>query len=102
MINMKILDNVELCYWLNDWCKEAHLNSKEVLFFINREGRLLNICTSRPGLLIGAKGNLYEKYKNSLKEIENKYKCEHPLEINLIECTQADFWVDYEYMGEGM
>lgn len=102
MINMKILDNVAVCYWLNDWCKEAHLNSKEVLFFINREGRLLNICTSRPGLLIGAKGNLYEKYKNSLKEIENKYKCENPLEINLIECTQADFWVDYDYMGDGM
>lgn len=97
---MKILDHVAICYWLNDWCKEAGLSPKNVLFFINKEGRLLNICTSLPGWLIGAKGNLYEKYKNSLKEIENKYKCENSLEINLIECTQADFWVDYDYMGE--
>ena len=98
---MKILDNVALCYWLNDWCKEAHLNPKNILFYINREEKSLNICTSSPGYLIGAKGNLYEKYKNKLEEIENKYKCESLLEIKLIECTQADFWVNYDYMGEG-
>ena len=96
---MKILDNVAIGYWLTEWCEEANLKPLKVQYKIDRETLNINIYTPNPGWLIGAKGNLYEKYKNKLKEIETKYKCENPLEINLIETTQADFWVDYDYMG---
>ena len=99
---MKMLDNVEICYWLTDWCKEANLNPKNVQFYIDREKKKICICTALPGWLIGPKGNRYEKYKNNLKEIEKKYKCEKSLEINLIETTEANYWVDYDYMGDGM
>ena len=102
MINMKMLDHVAICYWLNDWCKESQLNPKNVQFYIDREEQKICICTPLPGYLIGPKGNRYEKYKNNLKEIEKKYRCEKSLEINLIETTEANFWVDYDYMGEGM
>lgn len=95
---MKVLDNVAISYWLTDWCKEANLNPKNVQFYIDREERKICICTPLPGWLIGPKGNRFEKYKNSLKELEKKYKCEKSLEINLIETTEANFWVDYDYI----
>ena len=98
---MIVLDNVEISYWLTDWCKEADIKAEEVLFYIDRENLKLNICTSRPGLLIGLRGARYEEYKNRLKALENGRGCKEQLTINLIECTQANFWVDYNYMGEG-
>ena len=99
---MKMLDHVEICYLLTDWCKEAHLDPKNVQFYIDKEKQKICICTPHPGYLIGPKGNCYEKYKAKLKEIENKYKCERSLEINFIETTEANYWVDYDYMGDGM
>ena len=99
---MKMLDHIEISYWLTDWCKEAGLNPKNVQFYIDREKQKICICTPLPGWLIGPKGSRCEKYKNNLKEIEKKYKCEKSLEINIIETTEANYWVDYDYMGVGM
>lgn len=99
---MKMLDNVAISYWLTDWCKEANLQPNKVQYKSDRENLKLNIYTPNPGYLIGRKGWLYEKYKALLIAVETKYSCEQHLEINLIETTQADFWVDYDYMGDGM
>ena len=96
---MKMLDNVEICYWLTDWCKEAQLNTIKVQFYIDRKEKKLCICTPHPGYLIGPKGLLFEKYKYKLKEIEQKYACEKALEIQFIETTEANYWVDYAYLG---
>ena len=102
MINMKMLDNVAIGYWLTEWCEEANLKPLKVQYKIDRETLNINIYTPNPGWLIGPKGLRYEKYKIALLEKEEQYKCEKHLQINLIETTQADFWVDYDYMGEGM
>ena len=99
---MIILDNVAISYWLTDWCKEAGLQPSKVQYKINRENLKLNIYTPNPGYLIGRNGCLYEKYKALLVAVETKYRCEQHLEMNLTETTQADFWVDYDYMGELM
>ena len=98
---MIILDNVAISYWLTDWCKEANLQPSKVQYKIDRENLKLNIYTPNPGYLIDREGWLYEKYKALLIAIETKYRCEQHLEINLVETTQADFWVDYDYMGDG-
>lgn len=98
---MRILDGVIISYWLTDWCKEANLQPHRVQYNIDRENIKVNIYTPYPGWLIGPKGNRIEKYMQLLIEEEKKHKCEKHLEINLIETTQADFWVDYDYMGEG-
>ena len=98
---MKILDNVAISYWLTDWCKEANLDPCKVQYNIDRDNLKLNIYTPNPGYLIGGKGLKYEWYKKLLLEREKDYKCEKHLEIWLVETTQADFWVNYDYMGEG-
>ena len=102
---MIVLDNVAIGYWLTDWCKEANLKPSKVQYKVDKEKSFLhiylNIYTPNPGYLIGRKGWLYEKYKALLIAVETKYKCEQHLEINLVETTQADFWVDYDYMEEG-
>ena len=92
---MKVIDNVALSYLLNDWCIEAGLNPLFVQYKVDHKRKQLHIYTSRPGLLIGAKGVLLEKYQDKLFELEIKYKCTKHCEIIFEETTIANFWVDY-------
>lgn len=92
------LDNVEVSYWLTEWCNEAKLSPSTVQYKIGRD--TLYVLTPYVGWLIGKQGLLYEKYKNDLQKREQKYNCENKLEIKLIETTVANFWVDYEWLED--
>lgn len=112
------LSNVDVCYWLNDWCKEAHVSSTETTFKVDHKKRIIYIFTARPGYLIGKAGSVYGKYKkllqdaidkhnrirkkaNAEKKFSPKLEMMKPYKIELVEVTEASFWVDYDPMGEG-
>lgn len=51
---------------LDAWCKEAHLT--EPIGYYNQYHKL-TIYTNRPGLLIGCKGKLINKYRAKFREV---------------------------------
>ena len=80
------------------WCGEAGMNFRKVTYKIKpdvhkNEPDILYIYTSRPGLLIGSKGCLVEKYKIEFSKEAQKF-----VEIEFIEVTEImteDEWDDF-------
>lgn len=112
------LSDVDICYWLNEWCKEGNIPGNRVTFKADHKKRIIYIFTRWPGSLIGKAGKVYNKYKEMLQETVDKHnrirkkantekkfspKLEmmKPYKIELIEVTEANFWVDYDPMAEG-
>lgn len=109
---MEKISNVEVCYWLTDWCKECGIPPEKVNFKIDHKKRIIYIFSSRIGWIIGKAGIYSTKYKEKLKELIDKkndirkkikdYKLKDIkyYTYELIEVTEANFWVDYEWGGE--
>lgn len=105
------LSNVDVSYWLTDWCNEVDMPANTVTFAIDNRNHKVFIFTSRPGWLIGKAGIYADKYKNKLieiidqkREIHNKvggYEVMEYYDYQFIEVTEADYWVNYDPMGEG-
>ena len=66
------------------WNKAAGVKQVAIKLKANNEdGYTLSIYSDRPGLLIGVKGSLVEKYKKELGEISKIYNINH-IDINEI------------------
>jgi len=63
------------------WNKVAGVKQVAIKLNANEEGYTLSIYSDRPGLLIGVKGSLVEKYKKELEEISKIYNITH-IDIN--------------------
>ena len=90
-----MLSNYGVDAILIKWCEEAGVNFRKITYEIKREvyGSTLYIYTSRPGLLIGAKGVLYEKYKAELnKESRNAVEVEF---VEVTEIMTEEEWDEY-------
>ena len=93
---MRKLSNVDICYWLTDWCTEAGLSPAKVTFKVHPKKPIIYIFTSRPGYLIGKAGYLIDKYKKYLKTYAKKYRISKKYKIELVEVVESDYWVAYE------
>lgn len=94
---MNYLTDVDVSYWLTEWCKEVKLDPKTVTFKVNHNAGVVHIFTSRPGIMIGAKGVHAAKYKHKLTELLQKCKIKKEYSYQFVEVTFADFWVKYQY-----
>ncbi len=65
------------------WNKAAGVKQVAIKLKTNEGGYTLSIYSDRPGLLIGVKGSLVEKYKKELGEISKIYNITH-IDINEI------------------
>lgn len=92
------------------WNKAAGVKLVAIKLKANEDDYTLSIYSDRPGLLIGAKGSLVEKYKKELGEISKIYNITH-VDINEvsdfvgqeeIDLKQFyDFALDYNISEDG-
>lgn len=90
------------------WNKAAGVKQVAIKLKTNEDGYTLSIYSDRPGLLIGVKGSLVEKYKKELGEISKIYNITH-VDINEIsdfvgqeEVDPNQFYYDFalDYIDE--
>ena len=113
---MRDLPLGEISEVFNEWAKEMNIPTRDIMFSMDRDKpNLIHIYTDRPGLMIGRAGSLVDKYKSKLnhlvdnwnvviKRCNDKNKTNEPpmpyVEINFVEVVRANFWLNYESMGD--
>ena len=50
---------------IQDWCNKCNV---VCMTRLNYKDKIINIITNRPGIMIGYKGNLINKYREKIKE----------------------------------
>lgn len=68
--------NKKQCQFIQEWCKEAHLNEPVAYDYDYTEG--FTIYTKRPGYLIGKGGELVNKYLNKL---QNEFRASNKIKF---------------------
>ncbi|MFR3656705.1 MAG: hypothetical protein ACLTWK_00285 [Eisenbergiella sp.] len=69
---------------IHQWKEEAGLKQNDIVMISAYPREIVNICTSKPGLMIGLKGKLVDKYKERLKRF-------YP-DLKYIEFIETDHW----------
>ena len=76
--------NKEISQIIKEWKDEAGVKGIILVGAYPTIRDTIKICTDKPGLMIGKGGNLFNKYKNKLKEI-----CSN---LQNIEFVETDRW----------
>lgn len=74
----------EISKIIKEWKEEAGVKGVVQICANYSSKKKLTICTDRPGLMIGYKGILVEKYKKKIQEILSN--------IESIEFVETDSW----------
>ena len=108
----------EISEVFDEWAKEIKIPTHDILFTMDRvKDNEITIYTDRPGFMIGKAGCAIEKLKTELnkrvdshneviRRINAKPDREFTLEempyvsINFVETIRADYWLNYNPMGE--
>ena len=78
--------NKEVSKVIKEWKDEAGLTLNDIILIsvFPTSRKVLKICTSKPGFMIGKYGKLYYKYTEKLKEILPN--------LDSIEFVETDYW----------
>ena len=74
----------ELLNVIKEWKKESRVRSIILINANCTDSKVLTICTSKPGLMIGKKGVMINKYLTKIKEIAPN--------IENVEFVETDSW----------
>ena len=106
----------EISEVFKEYAEELNIPVRDIMFSTDGKNTI-TIYTDIPGLLIGKAGSTIEKYKKKLnalvtehndiiKQINSKPDREYTIpempevKFNIIEVTRANFWLNYNSMGE--
>ena len=74
----------EIANIIKEWKDEAGVNGIIMVSVFSSFRETIKICTDKPGLMIGYRGELVNKYKEKLKEVNPK--------LEKIEFVETDSW----------
>lgn len=74
----------EISSIIKEWKDEAGVKGLVLVSKYSNFSETLRICTDKPGLMVGKGGELIQKYKEKLKEV-NSY-------LEYIEFVETDSW----------
>lgn len=113
---MRELSLGEVSEVFDEWAKELKIQTRDILFSMDKDKpNLIHIYTDVPGLMIGKAGSMVDKYKQELNALvikwnhiidicNEKHNISVPhmpnVEIDFVEVVRADFWLNYESMGD--
>lgn len=114
---MRDLPLGEVSEVFDEWAKELKIPTRDLMFSMSRTNpNEITIYTDRPGLMIGMRGTMIEKYKHKFNALvdhwnEVKHRCNEKhgrndpdmpyVALNIVEVTRADFWLHYDPMSRG-
>ena len=115
---MRDLPLGEVSEVFDEWAKELKIPTRDIMFTTDRiKANEITIYTDRPGLMIGKAGCTIDRLKAALnakvdehneiiRRCNAKQDREFTLEempyvsINFVETIRADYWLNYNPMGE--
>ena len=74
----------EISNIIKEWKEEARVNGIIMVSAFSSFHKTIKICTNKPGLMIGYKGELINKYREKLKKVNR--------DLEKIEFVETDDW----------